>query len=393
MKHNSCPNCGSENILVFYELSSVPVQSVLLMPTREMAVNYPKGDILLGFCEECGFIYNTAFDPTLLEYSSTYESTQAFSPTFNVFARNLATRLIDRYDLHDKVVLEIGCGNGEFLSRLCELGHNRGIGFDPAYEEKRTDSEANSRITYIKDYFSEKYTGYKADFVCCRMTLEHIQNNADIIGTIRNSIGKRSDTIVFFQVPNVTRLLRDCLFEDIYYEHCSYFSPGSLTRLFRKCGFNVLQLETDYDDQYLMLEAKPGNGTLLPSLLSQKEDLEKLKDYVSGFPEKFESKFSTWQNQLNEINVNGHRAVLWGSSSKGVSFLTTLKIRAEIKYVVDINPYRQGTYMAGTGQEIVTPDFLKTYKPDFVIVMNPVYREEIEKDINRMGLSPKILTL
>jgi len=32
--------------------------------------------------------------------------------------------------------------------------------------------------------------------------------------------------------------------------------------------------------------------------------------------------------------------------------------------VVDINPFREGKYMAGTGQEIVSPAFLKRYKPD-----------------------------
>lgn len=49
--------------------------------------------------------------------------------------------------------------------------------------------------------------------------------------------------------------------------------------------------------------------------------------------------------------------------------------------------------MAGTGQEIVAPEFLKKYQPDVVIIMNAVYRGEIYKDLNRMGLAPEILTL
>ena len=81
------------------------------------------------------------------------------------------------------------------------------------------------RVTFVKDFYSEKYSAYKADFVCCKMTLEHIHQTGEFIGTVRRSIGDVSDTVVFFQIPEVTRILRDCAFEDIYYEHCSYFSP------------------------------------------------------------------------------------------------------------------------------------------------------------------------
>ena len=91
--------------------------------------------------------------------------------------------------------------------------------------------------------------------------------------------------------------------------------------------------------------------------------------------------------------MKGRRTVLWGSGSKAVSFLTTFRIRDGIDYVVDINPYRQGAFMPGTGQEIVAPDFLMKYRPEIVIIMNSVYREEIGRDLTRMGLSPEVLTL
>jgi hypothetical protein len=93
------------------------------------------------------------------------------------------------------------------------------------------------------------------------------------------------------------------------------------------------------------------------------------------------------------MRQKGQRAVLWGGGSKGVTFLTTLGVQDEIEYVVDINPYKHGTYMAGGGQEIVAPDFLRAYNPDLVIIMNPIYREEIRQDISRMGLNPKLLTV
>jgi len=387
-----CPNCEIKKMSVFHEVKSVPVHSVLNMATREKALNYPTGDILLGFCSNCGFVSNVAFDAGKLEYSTDCEESQGFSPTFNEFSRRLAKYLIEKYDLHHKDILEIGCGKGEFLTLLCDLGENRGVGFDPAYVKGRDASKAAERITFIQDFYSEKYAGYQADFVCCKMTLEHIHPTAEFVSMVRRAIGDRPDTIVFFQVPDMTRILRDCAFEDIYYEHCSYFSAGSLARLFRKCGFDVMHLTTEYDDQYLIIEAKPADTPALPPL-PQEDDIEKLKGYIKGFQTKYQNKLLTWQKRLQEIRAKDQRLVLWGSGSKAVSFLTTFQVHDDIKYVVDINPYRQGTFMAGTGQEIVAPEFLKEYQPDIVVVMNPVYQEEIQQDLNKMGLGSDLLTI
>jgi hypothetical protein len=86
--------------------------------------------------------------------------------------------------------------------------------------------------------------------------------------------------------------------------------------------------------------------------------------------------------------------VLWGGGSKGVAFLTTLGLSLDdVAYAVDINPNKTGTYMAGTGQEIVAPDFLKSYRPDVVIIMNPVYLQEITQNLAGMGLTPEIMTV
>jgi SAM-dependent methyltransferase len=386
---NKCPSCGAAGLSVFYELEDLPVHSVRLLPTREEALSYPRGTMALGFCPACGFIANVAFDPSLHEYSSRYEATQAFSPTFNAFARRQAIRLIDRYDLHGKDIIEIGCGQGEFLTLLCELGDNRGVGFDPAYVEGRIESQVKDQIIFVKDFYSEKYADAHGDFVCCKMTLEHIQDTAGFVRMVRRSLGDRGDTIVFFQVPDVTRILREVAFWDIYYEHCSYFSPGSLARLFRRCGFDVVRLATEYDGQYLMIEARPGGGTDGEGFASEDAPEDVGRD-VGEFTRVCAERLEAWRRDLKRITRTGQRVVIWGGGSKGVAFLTTLNVRDEIAYAVDINPHKHGTFMAGTGQEIVAPEFLGEYRPDMVIVMNPIYCAEIRRELDRMGVEAEL---
>jgi len=51
----------------FIEFLDVPVNSCILLRTREEALAYPRGDIALGFCGGCGFICNLAFDPAQIQ--------------------------------------------------------------------------------------------------------------------------------------------------------------------------------------------------------------------------------------------------------------------------------------------------------------------------------------
>lgn len=387
-----CPSCGSRGMEVFFQLEGVPTNSCVLLGSREEALGYPRGNIEMAFCPACGFISNMAFDAGLTEYSGRYEETQGFSETFNGFHRKLAERLIEHYDLHGKNVLEIGCGKGEFITLLAELGDNRGVGFDPSYHEERSPAAITERIKFIKDFYSEKYSDYEADFVCCKMTLEHIHPTSQFVSTVRRAIGDRHDTVVFFQIPEVMRIVRDCAFEDIYYEHCSYFSPGSVGRLFRRSGFDVLNLDTEYAGQYLTVEARPARGVPAPPL-GQEDDLALLGRCVAEFPGKCRNKLDEWRRYVLEAGGRGRKIVLWGSGSKGVSFLTTLGVGDRLEFVVDINPFRHGYYMPTTGQRIVAPAFLKEYQPDVVIIMNAVYRHEITRDLDRMSLRPEILAL
>jgi len=390
--NKQCTACGAGEMNIFYSLENIPVHSVRLLWSSEEAQNFTSGSMDLAHCPVCGFIRNLSYNPDLQDYSDEYESTQAFSPTFNAFANKLAQQLIDRYDLHNKSIIEIGCGQGEFISLLSKLGNNRGTGFDPAYEPSRSSLVPDENVTIISDYYSEKYTGYKADFVCCKMTLEHIRDVADFIGTVRRSIGEQYNTTVFFQVPDITRILSEIAFWDIYYEHCSYFSAGSLARLFRQQGFDVLDLWRDYGNQYLMISARPAPSSTLPQL-EQENDLDEVAKLVSSFTTRYPGILNHWKQIVQETASQGKKTILWGSGSKGVAFLTTLNLCDEIEYTVDVNPYKNGTFMAGTGQKVVTPDFLNNYHPDLVILMNPLYKKEVEKDLHQKGIFPKILSV
>lgn len=384
-----CPNCHSKGLTAFYTVDHIPVHSCLLMSGREDALKYPVDDLRLGFCPNCGFVTNTRFDAAVHNYSANYEETQGFSDCFNAFAKSLARKVIETYNIRDQSILEIGCGKGGFLALMCELGDNRGIGIDPAYVPERNPDSSRSRVEFIQDFYSEKYAHIEADVICCRHTLEHIAPTREFMQTLRKTIGDRKETLVFFEVPDVMRVLREGAFWDIYYEHCTYFTAGSLARLFRATGFEIDDLYLDYDDQYLIITAYPADGPTSPKL-DIENDMPALTQAFDEFGKICSDRIGYWQNTIQKMLSEGQKAVIWGSGSKGVAFLTTLRLTDQIAYAVDINPYKHGKFMPGTGQEIVSPKFLAEYKPDHVIIMNPVYREEIREMLADMGLNPAL---
>jgi len=370
--------------------ADIPVNSCLLLESRHEAEQFPRGDMALSLCLSCGFCFNADFDSAKSEYSARYEETQGYSPRFVQFARDLASRWVDKYDLVGGTVLEIGCGSmGEFLQLMVDAGAGHAIGIDPALNVERIDRSDRERFEWIPDFYSEDYSGLHADAVVCRHTLEHIGPVREFMEMVRKAIGNDTDTVVLFELPDVRRVLEEVAFWDVYYEHCSYFSLGSLARLFRSTGFEVLHLELDYDDQYIVIEARPSTIPAVGQPLPAEDDLEDLKSAAAVYRDRYHTLLDEWGRELAAQTTAGHRSVIWGAGSKGVSFLTNLATQ-DIEYAVDINPTKHGFFMAGTGQEIVGPEFLADYRPELVVAMNSVYMEEIQADLNRLGVEARL---
>jgi hypothetical protein len=372
-------------------VKDVPAHSCLMFSSRQEALAFPRGDIELGFCRGCGFIGNVRFDPALERYSPAYEETQAYSPRFLRFLDEVWDDQIARFELGPGMTaLEIGSGKGEFLVGLCERSGCGGIGLDPGYRPERTSTGAAERINFIRDFYGPKYAHLHADYVCCRHTLEHIAPVLDFVRLVRETIGDRRHVNVFFELPDMERVLQRGAFWDIYYEHCSYFTRGSLARLFRSAGFDVHRLYKTYDDQYLMLEAQPA-ARPTDALLPQENDLAAVTALVARFERQVRKRLQSLSDTLARYRDRGQRLAIWGSGSKCVSLVSALK--PELVAVVDVNPHKHGKFLAGSGLEIVSPDALRALRPDVVLVMNSIYIEEIRHDLAARSLHPELIGL
>jgi SAM-dependent methyltransferase len=387
-----CPCCGAAATHQVYEALSVPVHSCILLGSREEARSFTRRDLRLAHCETCGFVFNFSFDEAAMRYSTDFEESQHFSGTFNSFAKTLAGEIAQKCAVAGRHVLEVGCGKGEFLRELCKQGNATGLGIDPGYRKDAGRNDGDENIDFIVDLFGPKYKNLSADVVLCRHTLEHIAAVAGFVRNIREMIGARADTCVVFETPDVKRVLEEGAFWDIYYEHCSYFSPGTHARLFRQEGFDVTDLSLVYDGQYILQYATPTTRPTIARLPLEK-DLEQINALADRFNHRVSEVKNFWSERVRRGWQDGRRIVLWGGGSKGVSFLTTLGLTQEVAAVVDINPYKQGKFVPATGHEVIAPTALSDIRPDLVIVMNPIYENEVAANLRAMNLRSEVIAL
>lgn len=379
----TCNVCNSSRLDLLLHLSQIPVHCNRFLTDRELALTVSRGDLHLAFCEDCGHVANVAFDEDLTKYDSAYDTALHFSMKFRVYAEALANNLIHRYQLHGKTALEIGCGDGYFLNLLCDSGMAQGMGFDPAMEVHSVTSADKATITSS----ASDEDWQIADLICCRHVLEHVPSPITFLENVREQIGLREHTILYFEVPNFLHTLRETSLWDLIYEHHSYFTPASLERAFIETGFNLLNLSEAYDGQFLSLEARPTEK----HRDSAHAQLDEIRSMIDTFPDRVTSTIENWRATLTKLHQSGKRIATWGAGSKGVTFLNLVALPDCIECVVDRNPRKSGRFVAGSGHQILAPTDLARHQIDVILIMNPIYRDEILAQLTSLNLTPEVL--
>lgn len=378
----SCPLCKSLNLSMFLERSAVPVHQNLLMKSRQQARSVVRGDLEMVSCSDCGFVFNAAFDPELLSYGESYDNNQGFSSSFQHHLDDLISMLINEKGVSSKRIVEVGCGQGQFLQRLVNEGDNRGVGFDPSYTGPAELQDG--AIRFESRYYDESCTDVAADVVICRHVIEHVPDPVALLKSIRAAIGSQSSAKVYFETPCVDWILRNEVVWDFFYEHCSLFTKNSLSTAFQLAGFRVDEVKHVFGDQYLWLEAT----AVASDVVFDSDEIPALVKQYAGTEQQLSQ---NWKQRIASLTVDGGVA-LWGAGAKGSTFASLIDPECElINCLVDLNPNKQGKFVAGSGHEIIDPASLGERGVRNVVLMNPNYRQENEMILNNAGLAVNLI--
>jgi len=379
----ACLLCESPRTTPVVRLERVPALTNTFWPSAEAAREAPRGTVALVACHDCGLLANVAFRGDLASYDPGYDNSIHFSAVFQAYVDELVTRLIGRHDLRDKRVVEIGCGSGDFLAALCRAGGNHGVGFDPSHDVRRRPPAGGDVVIRAEPFPAQ---GLVADLVVARHVLEHVADPGRFLRSIRAALGEGSEAVLYFEVPNAAAMLEHEAIWEVIHEHCTYFTRASLDLAFRRAGFLPERTGTALDGQYLWIEARVNGRGTDPPAPARCEVLP--AEAVAAFGRAFEHRRRRWRRRLAH---RGHEHVaVWGAGAKGVMFLNLVDPDGRIPTVVDVNPHKQGRHVPATGQVIMAPGDLGARPPAEVIVMNPVFEDEIRATLVSHGIDAEI---
>lgn len=338
---------------LLYEVEGLPVLQNKVYPSAEAAHRCPRGNLRLVQDASTGLIYNDAYRPELLVYDADYQNEQAHSAFFLDHLEEVCRLIETHFD--GQPLVEVGCGKGLFLEKLAARGFSV-TGLDPAYEGD------DPRIR--KEYFRSDSSIARGGLIL-RHVLEHVPDPLRFLDMLRRANGDSGK--IYIEVPSLEWIRDHRAWFDLFYEHVNYFRADDFRRIFSR----VHEIRSSFGGQYLSVVADLASlripeGPGLPFSLGE--------DFASSLEEQ-----SRFLRRRKEADPDS-KVYLWGGASKGVIFSVYMaRAGHPVDGVVDINPAKQGKYLAVTGLPVSSPEEAMAELPDgsTLIVMNPNYLEEI----------------
>lgn len=334
-----------------FEARNVPAYQNKMFATREAAIACPTGDVVLAQDPVSGIVANTAYDPSLLRYDETYQNEQGNSPQFRSHLDKVLAKVAAAFG--DGDILEVGCGKGLFVELMRSHGlHARGL--DDAYE---------GDAPYIEKRHFGTAVETPADAIVLRHVLEHIPDPLRFLRLIADANGGRGR--IYIEVPCFEWIMRKRAWFDVFYEHVNYFRLSDFHRVFG----DVVDSGHLFGGQYLYAIA---------DLSSLHTDPPAAAPADIDFPADFTATLE--ELAADALKTPERRRMIWGAAAKGVMFSHHLGLRGvKFETAIDINPGKQGRFLASTGLAVTSPEKALETLPlgSDIYVMNTNYLGEI----------------
>ena len=326
-------------------------------------------------CPNCTHVWNRSFSYDAIPYAN--NPNRMFNKG-GIWKGHLATTrdlLLARLPKSPTVV-DIGCGEGHFVRGLSETrgGDGRFIGFDP-----NATPETGRGVEFHARYFEplQDMAILAPDAVTIRHVLEHLTDPAALVEQLAWGAAALGKPVwLFAEMPCIDRVFETGRLADFFYEHPSQFTTQSFRTLMERAG-EVMELAHGYDGEvvYALVRLE------VPALMRERAKA------ANAFAQQADISRATIREQMDELAVSGMRVAIWGGTGKAAAFIHQFGADAErFPLVVDSDPDKVGTFVPGTGQEIVFRDALKSAPADVIIIPTQWRAKDIVAEMLREGI-------
>ena len=319
-------------------------------------------------CSGCGLVQ---FDCVPVKYYRDVIRAGGYSSTMKELRTAQYRHFIELCHLKGKKIIEVGCGQGEFLQTLTGFPVQVfGIEHKKDLVETALQKGLNVRQNFTENEDTMLVDGPFDAFLSFNF-LEHQPFPNVMLRCIFNNL--KDDGVGLVTVPSFEYILEHHSFYELVRDHIANYTQETLAFLMQKNGFDILENTIVNRDTLAVIVKKR------PVI-----DVEKLQSH-----------FNSIQEQLvSYLGLFHGRIAVWGASHQGLTLISTMRIEDRIAYIIDSAQFKQGKFTPASHLPVVSPDYVKSHQVESILILAPGYINEIKQQIESLwGNEIKIAAL
>ena len=374
-----CRVCRSARLIEVLDFGDLVLTGVFPASRDE---DVSSGRVRLCLCQECGLVQLGDTFPAEEMYGDNYGYRSGLNASMVAHLQRIALRMQERAGLQPgAVVLDIGANDGSLLKSYTVPGLNR-IGIDPTiakFGEFYPDD-----IAPVADFFSSQVfdavSDQRAAVVTSIAMFYDLEDPVAFARDIKNSLTE--DGIWYFEQSYMPWMLRSGAYDTICHEHLEYYSLQTIKQILDEAGLHLIDAATNAVNggSISVLASKaPGRGpSVYAKWLLEQEDADRVHAPESwvDFRSRVKSRQRDLRSLLERLNDSGASVMALGASTKGNVLVQTTSVTPDlVTKVGDVNPYKFGRYLPGSGIPIVSEQEVLGDNPDYLLILPWHFRE------------------
>jgi SAM-dependent methyltransferase len=334
---SQCPACSCDSFDQLIDLGRVPHSGQFLTRPDD---TFGAIELAFDYCPCCALLRQRSRDDDSHDYTHVSRGTSRQLPAYSF---HLADSLRRHGVAAGDLIIEVGANDGAFLDILTNIGFRNLVGIEPsracaaASIEKGHKIEITHLTEPVATALRARHGGARA--VICRHTLEHVPDPLGLLAAMKTLLA--AGGLLFVEIPNAYAIFRDMRCHELWDEHLHIMTPGNLSLMVLRAGFNVINTivwpHLSSTNILLWAHLNPATPSAPVSPETSSKDVLLCSD--------FEGRWNTLSNRVAaELAECQQPIAAIGASHPQSNYLLYTKLGDRIAFLVDDDPSKVGRY-------------------------------------------------